>query len=287
MSVLKPTCPEEVHLAQCSTLEDARLRLPALPKGTIRGSNSALYDTEYSIELPGYKRVGLVRVCKQIHANYFEDYQTLSKIGTYQAQVFNHLIDTRPHHHLFLEGLLEDFPDTSSKDFSTLCYDKLWTWYELRGSSIPEKCLDHVREHFKDYNHCLPPTRIQKYYLGALTASFVYAICFDNVSLHKTSNPDFEARIRALQERPDLTQERRSKLIYDVRERMALRRVGRFLEHNPGAEAVLEFGNLHDFSRQASNVFDKKPLILSCDWPELTRSLGWTPLNKSADVLLN
>ena len=234
------------------------------------------FQPKISIEFEGSPAVGIVRIFKQVHTIHIEDDPTTQKIGLYQAQIYNHLLKTMPHQHIFFEGLQQDFKDCNSVEFSKYIYAELDHWPRLWQNTTAEACTSYIREQFKNYCPDSEPSETQLLYLGALGAGRIFAICYSGVTLHKTTDPEFEEKLLATQRKArNLPYQKVIQHTQPPREARVLREVRSFLEKNPGVDVDLVFGSWHDFSHQASRVMPQRPMMLAYEWPVLASALGW------------
>jgi hypothetical protein len=253
--------------------EESCLRLLSLPSTP---QLEQLFKPKISIEFEGSPAVGIVRIFKQVHTIHIEDDPTTQKIGLYQTQIYNHLLRTMPHHHIFFEGLQQDFTDCNSAEFSKYIYAELDHWRNLWEPTTSEQCTSYIREQFKNYSPEETPTDTQLLYLGALGAGRIFAICYSGVTLHKTTDPEFEEKLLATQQKDrKLPKARVIQHTQAPREAKVMREVQKFIVQNPGVDVDLVFGSWHDFSHQASRVMQARPMMLSYEWPVLASALGW------------
>ena len=229
-----------------------------------------------SLEYPGSPATGRINIIKQIHSVKNEDSETTRKIGLYQKQILDQLIRTQPHRHIFLEGLQTDFHDCTSKEFSRHCFNELTHWDYLQKDTSADNCAAHISRVFSGYSLNSKPSEEQLQYLGALGGGIIFAICYEGVSLHKTTTPEFESKLTKVQSHFRNKQTAINRC-GPIRERQALRHISGFLESHPGDGVELIYGNFHCFRDAATEVFQgqKSPAITAADWPDLTVQLGW------------
>lgn len=270
------TLPESGRFNNSNKEISARSPISTLEFPTQIRKLAAVHPPQVEVEVAGNPEVGTVTVFKQIHTIYTENYRTLRKIGLHQAQIYKDLIDTLPHRHIFVEGLQNDFPDTSSYEFSAHCNRQLCPWRALWKSTNPAGCVSFVRSKFQNYDPQKPSTE-QLLYLGALGAPVIFAITYTDVSLHKTTDAAFEARILSQQAELEKTEPRNSVLLrfHEVREVKALEEVDSFLIKHPAAKVDLVFGSWHNFLGAAKRYFRNAPVMIAHRWDQLTVQLGW------------
>lgn len=214
----------------------------------------------------GCPDAGTIHHIKQVHTVYRESDSELRSLGVGQLSILGHL-ETLGAEDLFVEGVyrtLSSANPAAREDLGSYHYWLLPS--RLRAQFTPATFADEVKALFGQESISDAHLTL----LGALGGPFIRACLHPEVTLHRTVRTAADSEVARRQNGTNADETSRRRLVFSIRERMAMNEVASWLSKNPGGNAYLIYGRAHDFDAAVAwrwRGSSRSPALVEIDFP--------------------